>query len=221
MFLALLFVCMLAWWGFQGDMVLPAQAVLPLAGKIIGVDPGHGGYDPGATHGEVMEKDIVLEISLYLRDYLQQGGARVVMTRDRDMDLLELPAGPKKRADLRNRLKLLQKEGVELIISIHANDSSSPRWRGAQTFYREDCAMGKRLSCAIQEELRRLLKNTHREAQSANYYILKEAFTTAVLVEVGFLSNPYEAGLLSQPDYQKKIAWAIYMGTVKYYWDRT
>jgi len=212
----LAFAALLIWWGCRANRALPARTVLPLSGWTIGIDPGHGGYDPGAKRGELLEKDVVLEISLYLREYLQQGGARVVMTRDKDIDLLETLAGPKKRLDLKNRLKIIEEAGVDLLISIHTNDIVSSRWRGAQVFYQEGKEDGKLLACAIQDELGRVLKNTARQAKGANYYMLRESSMTAVLVEAGFLSNPEEARLLAAPDYQKKVAWAIYLGIIKY-----
>jgi len=181
------------------------------------VDPGHGGYDPGADNDGVVEKDVVLQISLFLRDYLQQGGARVLMTREKDVDLLEVPVGPKKRAELQNRLSMVEQFGAELLVSIHANVIFSPRWRGAQAFYQHGSEDGKKLACAIQEELRRVLKNTDRQAGSGDFFLLRESSMTAVIVEAGFLSNPHEASLLAQPEYQKKVAWAIYLGIVSYF----
>ncbi len=200
----------------QEEPASTIEAVLPLNELVIGIDPGHGGYDPGASQGEFLEKDIVLQVGLYLRSYLQQGGARVVMTRVDDSDLLACPAGPKKRTDLSNRLYLLEKAQVDLVISIHANYISSPRWRGAQAFYRQGCERSQSLSRVIQEELIRVLQNTTRQAAAGNYFILNETSDPAALVEIGFLSNPDEARLLNSPDYQKKIAWSIYLGIVRH-----
>lgn len=193
------------------------QGPLPLSGRIIGVDPGHGGYDPGVIRGEIMEKDVVLQISLFLREYLQQGGAWVVMTRDKDMDFLQTMAGPKKRLDMQNRLKIIEEAGVDALLSIHANGMNDPRWRGAQVFYQEEKQEGKVLAEAIQEELRRVVKNTHRQVKSGDFFMLRESSAMGALIEVGFLSNPEEASLLVQPEYQKKIAWAIYLGVIKYF----
>lgn len=209
-------VSILLWCGNLDGRVSPAQAVLPLSGRIICVDPGHGGYDPGTIRNGIQEKDIVLKIALYLRDYLQQGGAWVVLTREKDLDFLEITAGPKKRLDMKNRCQIIEEGGGELLISIHANCISSSIWRGAQVFYREGSEEGKLLASAIQNELIRILKNTDREAKSGDYYILRETSIPGVIVEAGFLSNPEEAELLNSPEYQKKIAWAIYLGIISY-----
>jgi N-acetylmuramoyl-L-alanine amidase len=183
---------------------------------VIGVDPGHGGYDPGVIKGDLKEKDIVLAIGLFLRKYLQQGGAWVVMTRDRDVDFLEAVAGPKKRLDMQNRLRIIEEAGVDLLISIHTNGMNSSLWRGAQVFYQQGSEEGKLLAGAIQDELRRVAKNTDRQVKGGDFFILREASMNGALVEVGFLSNPEEAALLATPEYQKKIAWAIYLGIISY-----
>jgi N-acetylmuramoyl-L-alanine amidase len=214
--LPILFV-IFAWWGgyFNGG-VTPALAIFPLSGKIIGIDPGHGGYDPGSKRDNILEKDVVLGIGLYLREYLQQGGAWVVMTREEDVDLLATSAGPKKRLDMENRRQIIEDSGVELLVSIHANSISSSFWRGAQVFYQEGNDNGKLLASAIQDELIRVLQNTERQVKSGDYYIIRETSMTGVVVEAGFLSNPEEARLLSTAEYQKKVAWAIYLGIIKY-----
>ncbi len=214
--LSALFVAALffTWHHLVPPRSVPAQAVLPLAGFVIAVDPGHGGYDPGSTANDLLEKDVVLEIALYLREYLLQGGARVIITREEDKDFLLPTAGPKKRLDFSNRLKIVEDGGADYLVSIHTNYISASRWRGSQVFYQENCSVGKRMAESIQTELTRVLKNTDRLARSGNYFILRESSMPGVVVEVGFISNPQEAALLSRADYQKKVAWAIYLGII-------
>lgn len=193
---------------------------LPLTGKIIYLDPGHGGPDGGAGTEDALEKDIALNISHKLRDYLQQQGALVLMTREIDTDL----AAPdtrglsrRKSEDLRNRLKLINESEADLFISIHLNSIPSPRWSGAQTFFMPHLVDNKRLAKFIQEELVVNLENTNREAKIINQiYLLKNANKPGALVEVGFLSNPTERELLKQEDYQEKIAASIYKGVLRY-----
>ncbi|HAA37571.1 MAG TPA: hypothetical protein DCE00_01720 [Firmicutes bacterium] len=193
------------------------QGCLPLADKTIVLDPGHGGYDPGVMANNVEEKKVVLEIALLLRDYLQASGARVVMTRETDRDLLVLPAaGPKKQQDMRNRMKIAAAAAPDLLLSIHANAITSPRWRGAQVFYKTDHEQAKMLAEAVQQQLRRVLGNTDRLSKPGDYYVLNEAECCAVLVECGFISNPEEAQLLADPAYQAKVAWAIYLGVLQH-----
>ncbi len=199
--------------------VKPAAQVLPLAGRVIAVDPGHGGYDPGGEGEGVLEKDVTLEISLWLRDMLVEAGARVILTREQDQDLLVVPTGPKKKQDLENRLKIITEAQAEVVVSIHANSIASPRWYGAQTFYQNECEDSRNLAVLIQEEIIRVLKNTDRKAGlgKGNYFMLENSPVPAAIVEVGFLSNPLERGLLTEPTYQKKMAWCIYVGLIRYF----
>lgn len=213
----LIILLLIAWQYAEPPGTAPVQAVLPFSGLSIAIDPGHGGYDPGSSGSGIVEKDLVLEIGLYLSEYLEQGGARTFLTREQDKDFLEAIAGPKKRLDFKNRLQLVEREKADLLISIHANYISSPRWHGSQVFFQEDCSEGEKLARSIQHELIRVLKNTDRQAKSGNYFMLRESSMTAVIVEVGFLSNPTEAALLGTPEYQKKMAWAIYLGILSYY----
>ncbi|MDF2724865.1 MAG: N-acetylmuramoyl-L-alanine amidase, partial [Paenibacillus sp.] len=86
---------------------------MPLSGKVIALDAGHGGVDGGASSKEgVIEKDVSLDVALYLRDYLQQAGAVVVMTRESDRDLAEESTkgySKRKTEDLLNRVELIQR----------------------------------------------------------------------------------------------------------------
>lgn len=191
---------------------------LPLTGKTLFLDPGHGGYDPGVFRNNIEEKMVALGIALALRDYLQSAGAHVVMTRETDRDLLVLPtAGPKKRQDMKNRLKKYADANPDMVISIHANAISASRWRGAQVFYKKDCEQSKALAAKIQLEFARVLENTTRQEKPGNYFILNEVAVPAVLVEAGFISNPAEARLLADPEYQAKIAWAVYLAVLDFF----
>jgi N-acetylmuramoyl-L-alanine amidase len=209
-----------------GSLMLyePEQAswsALPLAGRVIALDAGHGGLDGGAVSadGRVVEKDVTLAIALVLRDYLQEAGAAVVMTREDDREHVNPGVRGRKRQDLTKRVEIVHQSGAEFLISIHLNSIGSPRWRGAQTFYQpgrsEDHA---RLAALIQAELVRNLENTNRAAKplDRNILLMREVQIPAALVEVGFLSNPEEAALLSDPDYQKKVAAAVYQGILRY-----
>lgn len=194
---------------------------LPLSGRIIYIDPGHGGPDGGAEHGEAVEKDIALSIAVKLRDYLQQQGALVLMTREDDTDLADHDTkglSRRKTEDLRRRVSLINESEAELFISIHLNSIPSSRWHGAQTFYSTRYIENKVIAEFIQEELRDNLENTTRVAKPIDHvYLIKTAKKPGALVEVGFLSNPGERDLLTQEDYQEKIAASIYEGIMRYF----
>lgn len=193
----------------------------PLAGQIIVIDPGHGGPDGGASSKEgLVEKDVSLAIAIYLRDFLEQGGAMVKMTRETDIELSTPEAkrqGRRKREDLKNRVHFINEAEADMFISIHLNAIDSPRWRGAQTFYHPQDTSSEQLAKAIQAELIRNLENTDRQAKkSQDIFMLRNAKIPGALVEVGFLSNPDEAALLSTAEYQKSVAASIYTGILLY-----
>ncbi|OCA91638.1 N-acetylmuramoyl-L-alanine amidase CwlD [Pseudobacillus wudalianchiensis] len=197
---------------------------MPLSGKIIYLDAGHGGPDGGAGDQEALEKDIALSITKKVRDYLQGQGAIVLMTREKDVDLA--PADmqtyrSRKTEDLKKRLQLINESEADLFVSIHLNAIPSPRWRGAQTFYAPHIEENKELAKALQYELVLNLENTNREAKAINHvYLLKYAKKPGALVEVGFLSNPAEKQDLLTEKYQDKVAASIYKGIMNHLDDR-
>ncbi|WP_209125345.1 N-acetylmuramoyl-L-alanine amidase CwlD [Alkalihalobacillus sp. BA299] len=195
---------------------------LPLSGKVIVLDPGHGGPDGGAVSKEgLLEKDVTLSIALELRDYLQEAGALVLMTREEDSDLADKDIKKirqRKVQDLKRRVELINGSNGDMFVSIHLNAIPSPRWKGAQTFYNRTIEENEYIAKFVQDEIRRNLENTHRVAKPiGNVYLIKQAKTPGVLVEVGFLSNPEEAELLEKEKYQQKVAASIYQGILRYY----
>ncbi|MBU3805126.1 MAG: N-acetylmuramoyl-L-alanine amidase, partial [Candidatus Cellulosilyticum pullistercoris] len=105
-----------------------------LTNKIIIVDPGHGGFDPGKPGITGLdEKDLNLKISLLLRNYLEQAGAIVIMTRTTDDDVDGMDGVKHKSKDMVQRKKL--SEGGDILVSIHQNSFTQPSVHGAQTFY--------------------------------------------------------------------------------------
>jgi N-acetylmuramoyl-L-alanine amidase len=192
-----------------------------VANRVIVVDPGHGGIDPGAVgRNGVYEKDITLAVGKRLAANLGQAGAMVLMTRETDTDLSDsttLGAAAKKREDLKRRVALANDSQADLYVSVHVNSFTSPERRGAQTFVQPGKENSLKASCHIQEELARLLKNTTRQPVEVDYYITRNTAMPAVVVEIGFISNDAEAKMLEEPAYQGKVAWAIYAGVVKYF----
>ena len=189
-----------------------------LAQKVVIVDPGHGGRDPGAVGPSgALEKDITLAIGKKLVEKLGQAGAMVILTRETDTDLVQPGEGTMKKRDLDSRLSIVEKHHAELYVSIQANALASRQWRGAQTFYFGENKEGEKLAKAIQAELIGNMGNTDRQALEKNStYMLKKLTIPAALVEVGFMSNPEEERLLRNPEYQDKLAFAIYTGIARY-----
>jgi len=195
---------------------------MPLSGKIIVLDPGHGGYDGGAESKDgLQEKGITLDITNMLRDYLQEAGAMVIMTREEDVDLAKINTkgySRRKVEDLQNRIRLVNQSMGDFFISVHLNSIPSEKWHGAQTFYYPLKEENEKMAKILQEQLVDNLQNTDRVALARrDIAVLKYSEIPSVMVEVGFLSNPKEATLLADSKYQKKIAFAIYQGIIRYY----
>lgn len=192
---------------------------LPLAGKTIVLDPGHGGYDGGARAKDgTMEKEIALNVAKQTRDYLEQAGAIVYLTRETDIDLAGADVkGRRKAADIRNRLALIHDMNADFFLTIHLNALPSSRWYGAQTFYYPSLPENKQLATTIQAEIIRNLENTTRAPLKMDHlYLLKHAEVPGALVEIGFLSNEAELQLLKDKTYQRKMAASIYLGVTRY-----
>lgn len=194
-----------------------------VANKVVVIDAGHGGPDPGAVGASSVEKDIVLDISKRLKEIFSHSGARVIMTRDNDSfinDEGKTPLGSDKVDDLKQRVVIANNEKADIVLSIHVNAFPSSRWKGAQVFYQRGSNKSKELAEAIQLEMTRILQNTDRLIEPHDTYIMRESKMPAVTVEVGFISNKEEEKLLKDKNYQGKLAWSIYAGTVKYFADK-
>lgn len=190
---------------------------LPLLGKSIYVDPGHGGRDPGALYKDIEEADINLEISKHLVKKLEEKGAIVYIIRDGDYDLSRPNAYDIKRSDLQNRVKLINNSNIDLYLSIHLNTYSSSNWKGAQVFYDDINENNKKLAESIQASFKKTLNSNRKIQEISTYYMYRHIKVPGVLLEVGFLTNPNERYLLKTENYQKKICDSIIKGVINYY----
>lgn len=194
---------------------------LPLSGKTIVIDPGHGGVDGGAVgKDKTLEKDIALAVAKKTRDFLQQSGALVYLTREKDKDLAKEDTkglSRRKAEDIRKRLKFIHDKEADFFVTLHLNALPSNKWSGAQTFYYSKYDKSKHLATMIQSEIIRNLENTTRKPLAINgVYLLKYAEVPGSLVEIGFLSNEHEREHLKKESYQRKIAGSIYEGILRY-----
>ncbi len=209
-------ICIASYFKYVGQSV--ETLGLSTSSKVIIIDPGHGGFDPGKNgiNGED-EKDINLKIALKLRDYLEQSGAVVIMTRTTDDDVDGMDGVKHKRKDMAGRKKIA--EGGDLLVSVHQNSFSQPSVKGAQTFYNKTSKEGKLLADSIQKSIKEYAdKENRRETKSnSDYYVLRATDMPAVIVECGFLTNPEEERKLNTDEYQNTMAWSIYIGIVRYF----
>lgn len=184
----------------------------------VAIDAGHGGPDPGAVGvAGTLEKDIALAVALHLEHVLHEFGAATVMTRRDDADLVgDRDVPHRQRADLIARAELVNASQADVFVSLHANSFPNPSLRGAQAFYAEGDDGGWRLALHIQSALGRALAPNSRRAAAADLRILHDVHAPAVVVEVGFLTNPTEEQLLNDDEYQKRVARAVADGIVAY-----
>lgn len=190
---------------------------LPLLGKVIYVDPGHGGRDPGAIHESIYEKNITLLISLKLSKSLEKLGATVLLTRNGDYDLSSVNTNNKKRNDLYKRSKLINESLCDMYISIHLNALSSSRWRGLQIFYDTINTENKGIAYSMTEYLKNNLSHVRDPKNENGYYLHHRVTRPGILAEVGFITNPDDRYLLKKDDYQEKIASLLSKAILNYY----
>lgn len=193
----------------------------PLSGRIIVIDPGHGGDDPGTVgcYG-IKEKVVTMEIGRRAATAFRQAGAQVVLTRygDREPAIPGMGNGKKIKApDLARRVNLANRCGAQLFLSIHLNNFSKSGECGAQVFYQKGSLKSKKLAAVVQSALDHQLMNSERQALAGNFYVCRNTRMPAIIVEAGFLSNAKESRQLTRSDYQKRIARAILQGVLNYY----
>ena len=203
---------------FIGFLILysyKVKAILPLTGKTIVIDVGHGSLDVGTSYNNVYEKDLNLKISHYLEKELSSMGAFVILTREDDYDLSKPNTKRRKKSDFDNRIKLINNSNADLYISIHLNYLSNSLYYGPQVFYNND---NEELANYIQNSMnkytngKRKIKNIPKDT-----YMYKKLNIKGILIECGFLSNKKERDLLQTSKYQKLIAKSIVEGVLKYF----
>jgi N-acetylmuramoyl-L-alanine amidase len=190
---------------------------LPLFGKVIYIDPGHGGLDPGAMYNGIKEKDINLEISKKLENKLTSMGAIVYLTRYDDYDLSANNTINRKRSDLSRRGNAINKSDCDIFLSIHLNAEDSSTWRGAQVFYDDTNEKNEEIAKIFQEQFKKDLKSTRNYKKVDELYLQRRIERPGVLLEVGFLSNSNDRYLLKQDSYQNRIVTSITSGLLKYF----
>lgn len=190
---------------------------LVLLGKVIYLDPGHGGIDPGAVYKDIEEADINLKIAEKTQKVLEEKGAIVYLTRYGDYDLSVPNTINRKRSDLSRRGNIINRSNCDLYLSIHLNAETSNTWKGAQVFYDNINQENEKIAKIFQEQFMKKL-NTNREyKQKENFYLTKRVERPGILIEAGFITNPNERYLLTGDSYQQKIANTILEATIKYF----
>ncbi len=211
-----------------GDLMLlcsrtQSTVAVPLSDITVLVDPGHGGFDSGASANGVVEKDLNLEVAKILQEYIESAGGTAYLTRNEDRSTA-VPENERhvsmKMSDLKERKKAIDNLDADVFVSIHMNKFEQTKYKGAQVFFDNSLAENKRLAENIQQALMEVVdKSNNRSAKGSgkSIFVLRDNIIPSVLVECGFLSNTEEAKKLADTEYQRKLAWGIYTGIVRYF----
>ena len=192
--------------------------------KVVYLDAGHGGYDPGASYFGISEKSLTLAIQSRVKAKLESEGYQVVTTRTSDTYV-----------DLTDRSRAANASESDIFVSIHINASGSSAAQGIETYYYQPYAeypsrinatyhanptrlsMSDTLANAIQSSLINATGAQNQGVKRQTFAVLRETTAPAVLLELGFLSNPQEAARLNTSAYQETLANAIVAGIKSYY----
>ena len=190
---------------------------------VIVLDAGHGGIDGGCTSAEgVPEKGINLDILLRLRDILEVNGYEVRVTRDSDRSIHDEGVegiAAQKSSDMDNRLAMFNESGNAVCVSVHQNQFTDPKYKGAQMFYSGSNSTSEVLARALQSRFRELLQpDNDREIKQCGKELFLCYFSEnpTVMAECGFLSNPDDAAALNTDEYQTKVALTLFSGISTY-----
>ncbi|MCI9361129.1 MAG: N-acetylmuramoyl-L-alanine amidase [Hungatella sp.] len=206
----------------QAAILTSGTPVAPSGQKkrpVVILDSGHGGIDPGKISVDgSLEKDINLQITQLLKQYLEASDVDVIMTREDDRGLYKESDSHKKMADMRARCQLINDTAPDLVVSIHQNSYHEEDISGGQVFYYKNSEKGKQLAEILQRRFDFVLgeKNTRKAKANDSYYLLLHVKQPIVIVECGFLSNWNESALLVSEEYQNRLAWTIHMGIMEY-----
>lgn len=182
-----------------------------MATKIF-VDAGHGGTDPGAVGNGVIEQYVNLSVAVQLAELLEQGGYEVMLYRSTPTENVL----PGKSADLTNRARMANNWGADYFVSIHTNSSPNPAANGFEVYVYRLRTRAQALAESIVRSFVSRLGSKDNGVRQANFAVLRQTRMPAVLVELGYLSNPTEALNLNSPAWQTAAAQAIYNGIYNY-----
>lgn len=192
------------------------EATGGIEGKLIVIDPGHGGFDPGAEGASgTREDEQNLKVAFFLKEELESHGARVIMTRSDENAIADT-----KELDMAKRRDIIEQSGSDIVLSVHMNSfPGDPDVSGPLVMYMSGSENGNKLAEAIISSMNEGLA-PEREGKTRaenDKYILKSGNMPCVIVECGYLSNPREEERLISEDYQRKIAEAICAGVESYF----
>lgn len=184
-----------------------------LKDKVIVIDAGHGGHNPGAVKYGLREADNNLAVASKVEEMLRAKGAKVVMTRRSDVSLAAKTSPL--RDELQARVDIADRHNADIFVSIHTNSNDNANVNGAMTFYYDD--KSKKLAASIQDSMIQASQAADKGTAYGNFLVLRNSKIPAVLVEMGFISNEAEAFKLNNDQYRQKLAAGITDGIQTYF----
>lgn len=186
-----------------------------LKGKIIAIDPGHGGSDTGAIGSYSQEKDITLAISKKVAALLSNAGANVIMTRTTDVDVYAPYDGAAE--ELQARCNIANAANADVFVCIHIDSYSTADARGVTAYYNSKTPYDYSLAKYIHDQNMNATSFPDRGVRTANFYVLLHTNMPATLLELGFISNPTEENALNSETQQQNFAESIVKGLADYF----
>jgi N-acetylmuramoyl-L-alanine amidase len=181
-------------------------------GKLIMIDPGHGGSDTGATHNGLVEKDLNLDIARRLRAVLVARGWQVKMTRDSDVDVYQ--PNDSAHDELQARDDIANAAGARMLVSIHCNAFTMTSLNGTTTYYYRADSYG--LASAVHARLAANLATKDDGIRKENFYVIHHGNMPSILIETAFVTNASDAAQLRSPAFLQKVATSIADGVGDY-----
>lgn len=182
-----------------------------------------GKPDEGAQSNRgITEAETNLKITLKVQNLLEQSGSKVILTRSDENGIYDNNSKTikqKKISDIKNRVKIGNKNCADIFVSIHLNKIPEPQYHGWQCFFKANDEKSIKLAKSIQNNLNKAIQKENKRVamKLEKAYIIKHIEIPISIVECGFLSNPEEEQLLLNDDYQNKLAWGIYNGITQYF----
>lgn len=201
------------------DVDTAINGITGLKGRVIVIDPGHGGSDSGAIGPTgVMEKSITLRVGNELHRLLTQEGATVYMTRSTDKEVSPKRSKATDIEELQARCDVANQKNADIFVSIHMDSFTNDAAKGTTGYY---YSLGNKRSRILADKIRAgvidQLGTQSRGTQSSNFYVVKHTDMPATLVELAFISNKNEEQLMNSEDGIKKAAQGIADGIADYF----
>jgi N-acetylmuramoyl-L-alanine amidase len=183
-------------------------AAAGVKGKLIVLDPGHGGTDVGAIGKVQNERNLTLQTATEVKVLLEKAGAKVIMTRT---------SNTSRKLELSERVAISHQYNAQTFVSIHYN-SGSTEATGIETYFYPTYSDEAKLASAIQQELIKQTQMQDRKVKNTSaFYVIKNNRMPSILAELGFISNPVEEKRIITKEYQQQAARGIFNGLNKYF----